>query len=127
MMTALLEATNDPLLQDALLTRIVAIYYRMRSEPAAREAFYRYSGRHIDMIPTVLTAIGQSGNDRPGRIETFKLAAIAMEEDKRYDEAIILCNKALSYGLKNGTKTGFEGRIGRLEKKRNTARTSDSG
>lgn len=126
-MIAALEETDDPLLQDALLTRIVATYYRRRSEPAARELFYHYAGRHIEMIPSVLTVLGQSGNERPVRMDTFKMAAIAMEEDKRYAEAIALCNSALSLGLENGTKTGFEGRIARLKKKQYTAGTPDPG
>lgn len=33
-----------------------------------------------------------------------------------FDEAISICQKATSYGLNDGTVTGFEGRISRIEK-----------
>ncbi|MCE9786591.1 hypothetical protein [Shewanella chilikensis] len=39
----------------------------------------------------------------------------------RFDAAIALCNKAIEYGLQDGTVTGFEGRIKRIEKARDKA------
>ncbi|MCE9781462.1 procyclic acidic repetitive family protein [Shewanella algae] len=39
----------------------------------------------------------------------------------RFDAAIALCNKAIEYGLEDGTVTGFEGRIKRIEKARDKA------
>ena len=117
-MASALKVTDEPVLRDALLGQIVAIYYRQRSETEGREAFYRYAGQHIDEISAVLNVLERSDEGRPVRVESFKMLAIAMGEDKRYDEAIEVCKTALSLGLENGTKTGFEGRIARLEKKR---------
>ena len=39
----------------------------------------------------------------------------------RFDAAIALCNKAIEYGLEDGTVTGFAGRIKRIEKARDKA------
>ncbi len=33
-----------------------------------------------------------------------------------FDKAIEVCQKAITYGLSDGTVTGFEGRISRIEK-----------
>lgn len=120
-LTTALEKACDPILQDVLLARIVAIHYRQRSEQKCREAFYRYAVRHIEMAPILLEAMAQAGKDRPERIESYKMLAIAMEEDGRHSEAIALCKSALSLGLENGTKTGFEGRVKRLERKKSAA------
>jgi hypothetical protein len=43
---------------------------------------------------------------------------IVLDEDGRQDTAIAVCELALSLGLQDGTKTGFEGRITRLKKSR---------
>lgn len=51
------------------------------------------------------------------RIPAFKQLAIIYEQQKKYDEAIKVCNKALEYGLSDGTKDGFEARINRLKNK----------
>jgi hypothetical protein len=79
----------------------------------------KVAGRHIKVILVVLDGMVQSGQERPEQVETFKMLAIVMGEDERYDEAVDICKKALSLGLEDGTNTGFEGRIARLEKKRN--------
>jgi hypothetical protein len=117
MVSALAEA-DAPELRNLLLSEIVAIYYRQRSEPAARDKFYRYAGQHIEEIPSVLEVLEKSEAGRPNRIDSFKMIAIAMAEDERYNEAIDICKTALSLGLDDGTKTGFEGRITRIKRKR---------
>lgn len=119
-MTAILEKTDDPLLRDTLYGHIAGIYYRQRSDSDSRRDFYEYAGRHIEEINTIIEAMEKEGKERPDRVETFKMIAITMEEDECYNEAIEVSKKALSLGFKDGTRTGFEGRISRLEKKRDT-------
>jgi hypothetical protein len=120
-MTQVLEKTDDPVLRDALFGQIVAGHYRQRSDPADRDAFYQYAGQHIDEIPAVLDSLEKSEDGRPDRVESFKMMAITMAEDERYEEAIKVCETAMSLGLEDGTKTGFEGRIARLKKKRDAS------
>ncbi len=117
-MISALDKTQDPILRDALLGQIIAEYYRERSDTDAKEAFYRYAHQHVEEIPNMLAELEKNGQERPERIETLRMIAIAMEQDGRYDEAIGMCEKALSFGLQNGTKTGFEGRIDRIARKR---------
>jgi hypothetical protein len=119
-MAKLLETVDDPVLRHALFGQIVTGHYRQRSEPEHRDAFYRYAGQHIEEIPAVLDALEKTEDGRPDRVESFKMITIAMGEDGRYEEAIEVCKTAVSFGLEDGTKTGFDGRIARLKKKRDT-------
>jgi tetratricopeptide (TPR) repeat protein len=117
-MISTLDKTQDPILRNALLGQIITEYYRQRADADAKEAFYRFANLHVEEIPGVLEALEKNGQERPERIETLKMIAIAMEQDGRFDEAIEMCQKALSFGLQNGTKTGFEGRIDRITRRR---------
>jgi hypothetical protein len=96
----------------------VAGHYRLRTEPEHREAFYRVAHAQIDEASAIMNAIEETGAPRPDHIEAFKSITIALDEDERYDEAVAICVRALSLGLDDGTKTGFEGRIARLTKQR---------
>ena len=53
------------------------------------------------------------------RILTFQRLAMIYEQEQRYDDAIEICNKAIEYDLTDSTKGGFEGRLARIEKKKN--------
>jgi hypothetical protein len=119
-METVLQETDDSIQRNLLLNRLVAGHYRLRSEPEHREAFYRVAHAQIDEASAILNAFDVTGRPRPDRIEAFKSIAIALDEDERYDEAVAICEKALSLGLEDGTKTGFKGRIARLKKSRDS-------
>ena len=46
----------------------------------------------------------------------FLHLATLLNDTQAFDAAIVLCRKALEFGLSDGTVTGFEGRISRIEK-----------
>lgn len=117
-MEAVLKKTDDLIDRNRLLNRLVAGHYRLRAEPKHRKAFYRVADVQIGQAAAILDAIEQTGRSRPDHLEAFKSMAIALDEDERYDEAVAICEKALSLGLEDGTKTGFEGRIARLTRNR---------
>jgi hypothetical protein len=50
------------------------------------------------------------------RVITFQHYATLLTEDGKYDDAIDICNTALKFGLDDGTKSGFQGRIERIKK-----------
>jgi hypothetical protein len=116
-MIAVLDETDDPLQRDTLFNHILAIYYRRRSEAADREKFYAYGYRHLEEMPAILAALEQTEKRRPTRVATFKMIAIALEEDQRFEEAVTISKQAMALGFKDGTRTGYEGRIARLRKK----------
>lgn len=117
-MEKVLQETDDPIDRNRLLGRLVAGHYRQRAEPEHLEAFYRAAHTQIEEASVILDAIEAMGRPRPDHLEAFKVMAIALDEDERYDEAVAICEKALSLGLEDGTKTGFEGRIARLTRSR---------
>ena len=70
----------------------------------------------IEEASSILDGVEEIGRPRPNHIEAFKSMAIALDEDGRQDAAIAVCELALSHGLQDYTKTGFEGRITKLKK-----------
>ncbi|RTR30145.1 hypothetical protein EKG39_16040 [Shewanella atlantica] len=46
----------------------------------------------------------------------FMHLSTLLNDSGRFDSAIGVCHKAIEYGLLDGTVTGFEGRITRIEK-----------
>ena len=115
-MGILLDDICDPVLRNRLLNRLVTSYYRLRADPKHRAAFYRLAYLQIEEAQSILEGIEETGKSRPDHIAAFKSMAIALNEDERHDAAIAVCELALSLGLTDGTKAGFEGRIGRLKK-----------
>jgi hypothetical protein len=115
-MDTLLEAICDPVLRNRLLNRLVTSYYRLRSDSKHRADFYRAADLQIEEAPSILEGIEEIGRPRPNYIDAFKSMVIVLDEDGRQDTAIAVCELALSLGLQDGTKTGFEGRINRLKK-----------
>lgn len=63
--------------------------------------------------------------DATHRQSVYKMLAITLEEDLELDEALSICRIALEQGLSDGTKTGFAGRIDRLNKKYDRLEKSD--
>ena len=125
LMTSTLEETEDLLLKNALLGPIVADHYRNRDDPHSRKAFYRYAVMHIELAPKILDIREKSDSIRSDQFDSFRMIAIAMEEDEHYNAAIDVCRRAVALGLDDGTKTGFEGRIARLTKKKNLQNGSE--
>lgn len=109
-----LEDISDPVLRNRLLRRLVNGHYRRRSDALHRAAFYRAALLQMEEASSILDGIEEIGEPRPHYLEAFKSMAIALDEDGSLDGAIAVCEMALSLGLQDGTKSGFEGRIDRL-------------
>lgn len=50
-------------------------------------------------------------------VPCFNTLAIIYEKQGKYKQAINICKQAMSYGLNDGTKAGYKGRIIKLERK----------
>jgi tetratricopeptide (TPR) repeat protein len=113
-----LEQTDRPAYRHRLLVRIAQSAYTERTDPKIRKLLFLYARMHVKEYPHYgksVTEDRQAGGASP---PTFKMLAIALEEEGRFDEAIAVSRKALQMNIDDGTKTGFAGRIVRLEKKR---------
>ena len=95
--------------------------YKGRSDPNVRAKFLRYAREHVASFPKLLPSLKREFNGRLPRVPTFQQLATVLAEEGDFDEAIEICKLAMGYGLVDGTKSGFQGRIARLERKREKA------
>ncbi|NIK12833.1 hypothetical protein [Alkalibacillus almallahensis] len=112
-----------------LLNMMIDYYYGLRySDDDALDDCIELCKESIRLAPDVLEEmkyehyeiLEHTNEFVPPSIPSFKRLSIIFENQERYQEAIEICDIALSLQLKDGTKGGFEGRRKRLEKKLNT-------
>jgi hypothetical protein len=116
-MLAALPAATNPLDRHRLYLRIVDAAYRERDEAENREICLEYGQRYIDEFPKMEPALRETHDGDLPPIPVFKQMAITLEEDGDYEMGIAISEKALIHEVDDGTKTGFAGRIKRLQKK----------
>jgi Uma2 family endonuclease len=56
----------------------------------------------------------------------FQAASLFWRRQRNYARAVEICKTAIAKGLRDGTKSGFEGRVRRLEKEARTAENSSA-
>lgn len=104
-----------------LLQNICQIAYKKRNEQEFRELFYQAAQLHQSIFPAIVGAFKSSAGGVPPGLPIFRLHSTVLTEDRKFEEAIAVCNFALQYKVHDGTKSGFEGRIKRIEKKMHVA------
>jgi hypothetical protein len=117
-MAAALNDIPDPLSRHHLISAMVIGVYPKRKDAAARNQLYAYGDVYLDEFDGMAPAIKAHAAPEKMDIPVFKCLCIAMEEDQRYDDALVICRRALDWHLDDGTKTGYQGRMLRIEKKR---------
>ena len=115
-MLSQLDQKTTPVDRHFQLMNIINKTYQHRDNPKDREIFYKVSKTHIDEFPHLIPALQRFFEVLP-RVPTFQQYSTVLTEDGRFDEAILICQNAIEFGLHDGTKTGFEGRIERIKKK----------
>jgi hypothetical protein len=115
-----LETASDPWERHLLYLQTIETAYRgRRTSMNDRNTAIALSHQYLSEFPDLRQAVFDNMADQdPKIIPVFKMLAIMLEEDKDYDRAVAVCRTALANGLEDGTKTGFEGRIQRLLKKK---------
>jgi hypothetical protein len=96
---------------------IVNETYIRRKDPEMRKICKQIGVKHLNDFKNLTPSLEKEFNGLP-RITTFQHLAMVLTEDGDYDNTIKVCKMALAYGLDDGTKTGYEGRIDRIEKKK---------
>lgn len=108
---------TNPVDRHFLLQTIVEITYKERKEPEMRRTCREIAENHILEFAALAPALKQDmGGDLP-RVSTFQHFAVLLTEDGDYEYAIKVCNTAINYGLHDGTRSGFEGRIEKIKRK----------
>lgn len=75
-----------------------------------------------------LALFHSANTEKPKELELktpgFMQLATLLNDTQDFDKAIALCQEAIKLGLTDGTVTGFEGRISRIEKAQAKATTA---
>ncbi len=111
------DQAATPLEQHLVLSKIIAVAYRQREDPSLRAVLLENGRRYIALFPELFPALKDELGENVHQIPVFKQMAITLGEDGDYDGAVAVCRTALDYDMNDGTRTGFEGRIARLQKK----------
>ncbi|MFQ5503114.1 MAG: hypothetical protein ACE5EQ_12595 [Phycisphaerae bacterium] len=107
-----------------ILSSIVSVTYGMRDEDSEMRALCEtIAGKHIREFPRLarsLRASRRANGQTPElpHVSTFQYLATLLTEKGEYHKAIEICELAISYGLNDGTKSGFQGRIQRIRQMR---------
>ena len=115
-MLSAIEVKTNHVDRHFLLQSIVDNTYKLRKDGEKRKICKKIAEVHIAEFPLIASALEKDMNMLP-RVSTFQHYAILLTEDGELSKAVDVCKMALKYGLHDGTKTGFEGRISRIEKK----------
>lgn len=101
-----------------LLERIVALSYKYRHQDINMRRLAECVGWiHFDEFEDLLEHIPVYVDNQIFPPATFPKLATLFTEAGRYEKAIEICRKALSWGLNDGTKSGYRGRIERIKKR----------
>jgi hypothetical protein len=114
---AVVDLAEEPVAQHLVLSKIIDLAYRERADAAMREILLENGQRYISLFPQLLPALQAELGENVRTIPVFKQMAIALDEDGEYEAAIAVCRTAMEHDMDDGTKTGFAGRIRRIQKK----------
>jgi hypothetical protein len=117
MLKAISIKTN-PIDRHFLLQTIMEITYKRRKEPQMRKICREIAEKHISEFAALAPALKQDMGGELPRVSTFQHFATLLSEDGDYEYAIEICDIAINYGLRDGTQSGFEGRIDKIKKRR---------
>lgn len=101
-----------------LLMSIVNESYKLRNDnPDMRKLCVNISERHIAEFPQIRKALLKDLGGFLPRVTTFQNYATLLVEEHKFQKAIEVCESAISFGLSDGTKGDYIGRIERIKKK----------
>lgn len=99
-----------------LYLNIVNESYKLRENKVLRELCKLMSERHISEFSSFKDSL-MAEHGRLPRVPTFQHYATILTEDGDFEKAIQVCETAIAFNLKDGTKLDYQGRIARIESK----------
>jgi tetratricopeptide (TPR) repeat protein len=102
-----------------LLQSIVAESYKLRKTDKYKKICIKYSEIHLLEFAMIAPALKEDMGGMLPRVSTFQNYSTILYEKGEYEKAIEVCQKAISFGLHDGTQSDFKGRIERIKKKWN--------
>jgi hypothetical protein len=119
-----LNLKSNPVDRHYLLMGIVEQTFKGRSDPVMASECARVAEIHLAEFADIAPALKQEMGGELPRVTTFQNYATLLTERGQFDKAIDVCNIALSYGLHDNTKSGFEGRIERIKKQKSKSQNT---
>jgi hypothetical protein len=107
---------GDPIDTHFLYLQLIGQAYSRRNEPEMRVLFKKLATEHVEKFTSIRGQLIKEVGILP-RVPTFQYLATVYTEDHEYETAIEVCEKAIAFGLNDGTKGGYRGRIERIKKK----------
>jgi len=122
-MLAQLNTDTNMIDRHHLLMSIISHAYKNRDDKEMRTICHQVAQLHIKEFPMIKAALEKDFEGLPGlegrcpHVPTFQQYATILTEEERFSEAIAVCESAIHFGLSDGTKGDFQGRIERIKKK----------
>lgn len=116
MLDKALEESDNPRDLHYTYDNMIKLYYKLREVDDYLEKCIEICKYDIVLYENVLQN-NEEFQKEDNFILAFKRLAIIYEKQGEFKKALEVSQKALSYGLGDQTKTGFQGRILRLKKK----------
>jgi len=107
---------GDPVDTHFLYLSLIDQAYTRRKEPEMRALFKKLAIEHVANFDAIRGPLIKDVGLLP-RVPTFQYLATVYTEDDEYEKAIEVCEKAIAFGLNDGTKSSYQGRIERIKKK----------
>jgi tetratricopeptide (TPR) repeat protein len=107
---------GDPVDTHFIYLQLIDQAYSRRNVPEMRALFKKLANEHVEKFDSIREQLIKEIGILP-RVPTFQYLATVYTEDNEYEKAIEVCEKAIAFGLNDGTKGGYQGRIERIKKK----------
>jgi len=118
------ETDTNAIDRHFLLQTIVDETYKRRDDEKYRDLCIEFSEKHLkEFSETIVSELKKEFNGDLPRVLTFQYYSTLLTELGDFERAIKVCETAISFGLHDGTKSGFQGRIDRIKKKKNSSKT----
>ncbi|MBF1261034.1 MAG: hypothetical protein HXM39_07030 [Lachnoanaerobaculum sp.] len=108
--------TKDVVSKHFFYNDLINLFYKPKTPEICNFALAKmYCYDDIKLVSENKTKIKNIGDGREfPRLPSFKTLCLILEKEKNYKEAIKICDIAIKYNLKDGTKGGFVSRKERL-------------
>jgi VRR-NUC domain len=115
-MVAALERPGHPIERHfAMMAVVQQAYAARKTDPEMRDLAISMGRRHVAEFGVMKEPLREDIGFLP-RVPTFASLATCLAEAGEWEEAVAVCRKAIDFGLNDGTKGGYEGRIARIER-----------
>lgn len=111
------ELKTTPKNRHFLLQSIVTETYKLRKEEKYKNICLTFSEKHLKEFSVIAPNLIDKINTSLPRVSTFQNYSTLLTELGEFEKAKSVCELAISFGLEDGTKGGYQSRIERINKK----------